>query len=108
MCSLYLQFSGKTSDLMFVCKSYDNSNSIGVTNFTDEHIYKAFKSDSKAWLTKEESKVILEFMDPLKTGKFNSKAFVELFSHVNLIGAFKEFTINTSLVLYSIYEAFEK
>ena len=48
----------------------------------------------------------MKFLDPTGTGRFSSKHFVELVSHENL-GYMKDYSVNLSMVLYGIFEAYE-
>ena len=49
--SLYLQYAGKSSDLMFTFKSYVSANSVEAVNFNADHLLKAINGDGKAWMT---------------------------------------------------------
>ena len=106
MLLLYLQYGGKSSDLMFTFKSYVNANTIETSNFNARHLLKAINGDGKAWITREDAEIAMQFLDPTGTGRFSSKNFVELVSHENL-GYLKDYNVNICMVIYGIFEAYE-
>jgi hypothetical protein len=106
MILLYLQYGGKSSDLMFTFKSYVNANSIEAGSFNAEHLLKAINGDGKAWMTREDAEVAMKFLDPAGIGRFSSKHFVELVSHENL-GYMKDYNVNLCMVLYGMFASYE-
>lgn len=105
--SLMAQSHYKVMEIQMILKQYEQHHSLGLNNFTPEHLKQAFDNDGKYWITHQEACDVARFLDPHESGTFSAKHLVDLLNKDELTSLIQNFNMNNSVFLAALLDGLE-